>query len=85
VSAGTNTTPSEESTVEAIAAVSAAEPTICSPSRSHCTAAPVTKIAPSSAYVSSPSGARHAAVDNSPASERGSVVPVLVRMNDPVP
>ena len=31
------------------AAVSAADPTICSPSRSHCTAAPVTKIAPSSA------------------------------------
>ena len=31
------------------ASVSAAEPTICSPSRSHCTAAPVTKIAPSSA------------------------------------
>jgi hypothetical protein len=36
-------------TVAAIASVSAAEPTICRPSRSHCTAAPVTKIAPSSA------------------------------------
>ena len=49
VRAGTNTTPSEESTVAAIASVSAAEPTIWSPSRSHCTAAPVTKIAPSRA------------------------------------
>ncbi len=49
VSAGTKTTPSDESTVAAIASDSAAEPTICSPSRSHCTAAPVTKIAPSSA------------------------------------
>ena len=49
VSAGTKTTPSVSSTVAAIAAVSAAEPTICSPSRSHCTAAPVTKIAPSRA------------------------------------
>ena len=38
-----------ESTVAAIAAVSAADPTIWRPSRSHCTAAPVTKIAPSSA------------------------------------
>ena len=49
VSAGTKTTPSVSVTVAAIAAVSAAEPTIWSPSRSHCTAAPVTKIAPSSA------------------------------------
>ena len=47
VSAGTNTTPSVSGTVRAIASVSAAEPTICRPSRSHCTAAPVTKIAPS--------------------------------------
>ena len=38
-----------DGTVAAIASVSAAEPTICRPSRSHCTAAPVTKIAPSSA------------------------------------
>ena len=49
VSAGTKTTPSVSGTVAAIASVSAADPTICSPSRSHCTAAPVTKIAPSSA------------------------------------
>lgn len=49
VSAGTKTTPSESSTVAAMAAVSAADPTTWSPSRSHCTAAPVTKIAPSSA------------------------------------
>ena len=44
---GTKTTPSVSSTVAAMASVSAAEPTICRPSRSHCTAAPVTKIAPS--------------------------------------
>ena len=49
VSAGTKTTPSVSSTVRATASVSAALPTIWSPSRSHCTAAPVTKIAPSSA------------------------------------
>ena len=49
VSAGTNTTPSEDSTVAATASLSAADPTICSPSRSHCTAAPVTKMAPSRA------------------------------------
>ena len=49
VSAGTNTTPSLSGTVAAMAAVSAADPTIWSPSRSHCTAAPVTKIAPSRA------------------------------------
>ena len=85
VSAGTNTTPSEDSTVDATASLSAADPTICSPSRSHCTAAPVTKIAPSRAYVSSPSGERQAAVDRSPASERSSELPVLVRMNEPVP
>ena len=47
VSAGTNTTPPVSSTVAAIASLSAADPTICRPSRSHCTAAPVTKIAPS--------------------------------------
>ena len=56
VRAGTNTTPSVSSTVAAIASVSAADPTICRPSRSHCTAAPVTKIAPSVAYTSSSSG-----------------------------
>ena len=37
VSAGTNTTPSVSSTVAAIASDSAADPTICRPSRSHCT------------------------------------------------
>ena len=68
-----------------MASVSAALPTIWRPSRSHCTAAPVTKIAPSSAYVSSPSGERQAAVESSPASLRTTEVPVLVRMNEPVP
>ncbi len=85
VSAGTNTTPSVSSTVAAMAAVSAALPTICRPSRSHCTADPVTKIAPSRAYVISPPGERHAAVESSPASLRTTEEPVLVRMNEPVP
>ena len=73
------------STVEAIASVSAADPTIWIPSRSHWTAAPVTKMAPSNAWVSTPSGERQAAVVSSPASLRTSFVPVLVRMNEPVP
>ena len=85
VSAGTKTTPSVSSTVAAMAAVSAALPTIWSPSRSHCTADPVTKIAPSRAYVMSPSGERQAAVDSSPASLRTTESPVLVRMKEPVP
>jgi hypothetical protein len=49
VSAGTNTTPPESGTVDANGSDSEAAPMIPSPSRSHCTAAPVTKIAPSSA------------------------------------
>jgi hypothetical protein len=49
VSAGTNTTSPESGTVRASPSISAAESMRPSPSRSHCTAAPVTKIAPSSA------------------------------------
>jgi hypothetical protein len=73
------------STVAAIASVSAADPTICRPSRSHWTAAPVTKMAPSRAYDVVPSGERQAAVESRPASDRRTSDPVLVRMNDPVP
>ena len=65
--------------------VSAAEPITPRPSRSHWIAAPVTKIAPSSAYVVSPLGERQAAVESRPASERTISLPVLVRMNEPVP
>ena len=49
VRAGTKTTPPLSETVDATAWLSAAEPTIWMPSRSHCTAAPVTKIEPSDA------------------------------------
>ena len=47
--AGTTTTPPASSTVVASGPSSAALSITCSPSRSHCTAAPVTKMAPSSA------------------------------------
>ena len=49
VSAGTKWTPPVDSTERASASVSAASAIIPSPSRSHWTAAPVTKTAPSSA------------------------------------
>ena len=47
VNAGTNTTPPVSGTLAASGPVSAASSMMPSPSRSHCTAAPVTKIAPS--------------------------------------
>ena len=49
VKAGTMTTPAVSSTDSASGPICAASSMIPSPSRSHCTAAPVTKIAPSSA------------------------------------
>ncbi len=49
VSAGTKTTPPESGTVRANASDSYAAPMMPSPSRSHCTADPVTKMAPSRA------------------------------------
>ena len=75
-----------DDTVAAIAAVSAAEPTSCRPSRSHCTAAPVTKI-------DALEGVGQLALGGAPGGggEQPGVralqasVPVLVRMNDPVP
>ena len=51
VNAGTNTTPSGSATLAAIGPASDAASMRPSPSRSHCTAAPVTKIDPSIAYV----------------------------------
>ena len=44
-----------------------------SPSRSHCTAAPVTKIAPSSAYATVPSASVHATVVSMPSAGGGHV------------
>ena len=85
VNAGTKTTPPESGTVPASASVSAAAPISPSPSRSHCTAAPVTKIAPSRAYVGRPSGPSQATVDRRPASERTTSSPVLTSTNEPVP
>ena len=61
-----------------------ADPISCSPSRSHCTAAPATKTAPSSAYSAVPSGCIHATVVSSRSDSTG-VLPVLTRTNEPVP
>ena len=84
VSAGTNTTPPVSGTPAAIAAASPDVESRPRPSRSHCSAAPVTKIDPSSAYVvSSPSC--HATVVSSPSTGSGRLVPTLVSTNDPVP
>ena len=47
MNAGTKTTPSVSSTLAASGSVSDAVSMMPSPSRSHCTAAPVTKIEPS--------------------------------------
>ncbi len=57
---------------------------IPSPSRSHCTAAPVTKIAASSAYVVL-RPICHATVASSPSEAGGTDVPAFDSTNDPVP
>ena len=85
MSAGTNTTPPESGTERASASVSAAEVMICRPSRSHCTAAPVTNTAPSRAYSRRPSGCCQATVVSRPECEATISSPVLTRTNDPVP
>ena len=51
--------------------VSAASPMMPSPSRSHWIAAPVTKIAPSIAYVTSPGASDHAMVVSRPSTGSG--------------
>ena len=66
VSAGTNTTPSVDSTEVASASVSPASAIRPSPSRSHCSAAPATSTAPSSANCGASPGATAAAVRRSP-------------------
>ena len=55
-----------------------------SPSRSHCTAAPVMKIDPSRAY-STVVPSVNAIVVTSPCCERGASAPVCSSTNDPVP
>ena len=54
------------------------------PSRSHCTAAPVTKIDPSSAY-SAVDPSLAASVVRRPCRDAGASAPVFIRTNDPVP
>jgi hypothetical protein len=76
--------PSLESSDPASCSVSPATSMIPSPSRSHCTAAPVTKIAASSAYVVW-SPICQATVESSPSGARGIRVPWFMSTNDPVP
>src|SRR5438270_888630 len=80
VSAGTNTTPPDESTLCASASVSEAAATRPSPSRSHCTAAPLARTAPSSAK---PPGA--AAVFRRPCGGASGESPTCARTKLPVP
>ena len=55
------------------------------PSRSHCTAAPVTKMAPSTAYATVPSASVHATVVSMPSAGAGHVSPTFNKMKLPVP
>ena len=84
MSAGTKYTPSLPSSAAASASVSAAPAMMPSPSRSHCTAAPVSKIDASSAYVLE-SPMHHASVVTSPAGGVGTVKPAFSSTNEPVP
>jgi hypothetical protein len=54
------------------------------PSRSHCTTEPATKIAPSSAYSTSPSRPQ-AMVVSRPFFEATALSPVFISMKQPVP
>src|SRR5439155_16987188 len=65
--------------------VSDAAPMISNPSRSHCTAAPVTKMAPSIAYATEPGASDHATVVSRPSTGSGRVEPRFVNTNEPVP
>src|SRR5438270_13693258 len=55
------------------------------PSRIHWIAAPVTKMAPSIAYVTSPGRNDHATVVSNPSTGGGTVAPTFVSTNEPVP
>ena len=85
VSAGTKTTPPESGTERASASLCSAEEMMPSPSRNHWMAAPVTKIAPSSAYSIRPSGCCQATVESSPCPEGTGADPVCTSTNEPVP
>ena len=85
VNAGTTYTPPESATDAASGPISAASRMTPRPSRSHCTAAPVMKIAPSIAYVTAPGASDHAIVVSRPSTGSGSCGPTFVRTNDPVP
>src|SRR5439155_26356712 len=79
VSAGTKVTPPVESTLRAIASLSAASASTPRPSRSHWIAAPLTSTAPSSAYPSA------AAVFSSPCGGGVASLPVCTSTKLPVP
>ncbi|CAB4554232.1 unannotated protein [freshwater metagenome] len=83
--AGTKYTPAESGTLAASGPISDDCLMIPNPSRSHCTAAPVTKIDPSSAYVGAPWPRSHATVVNIPSVGCGQVDPTLNKTKLPVP
>src|SRR3954468_13131894 len=86
VNAGTHTTPSVSSTDAASGPASAAFVMMPRPSRSHWIAAPVTKIAPSYAYVAGPPSAScQATVVSRPSTGSGHASPTFISTNDPVP
>ena len=86
MNAGTTYTPPLSGTDAASGPVSAASAIMPRPSRSHWTAAPVTKIAPSIAYVtSSLAPSDHATVVSRPSTGSGSFGPMFVSTNEPVP
>src|SRR2546423_1868387 len=86
VKAGTTNTPSVSSTVAAKGPTSAASRMMPSPSRNHWIAAPVTKIAPSYAYVvGRPSASCQPTVVNKPSTGAGHDDPTFISTNEPVP
>src|SRR4051794_9806874 len=85
VNAGTTQIPPLSSTVRASASTSADESMIRSSSRSHWTAAPVTKIDPSSTYVAGPSPIVQPTEVSSPSLGVGHDDPMLSSTKLPVP
>ena len=85
VNAGTTTTPPVLATDSASGPICEAWSMMLMPSRSHWMALPVTKIAPSSAYVVSPVPKSHATVVSIPSVGCGHVVPTFISTKLPVP
>src|SRR5215213_3009661 len=85
VNAGTTYTPPESLTLSATDPASAALSITWMPSRSHWIAAPVTKIAPSSAYATVPSANCHAIVVSIPSLGGGQAGPTFRSTKLPVP